>query len=163
PLSRLPPGPSLRRAGRRRSARPSGRAGRSEGPMPPMTSLLKFLAFEAAIAAFLFGPAGRVDLPWFWALLGTHFTILSVGLACVDRELLRERMAPAPGGEDRKLRLWMAPFMAGQLVIAGLDVGRFHWTGPLPAWLQGAGLAVYAAGVALTVWAMVTNRYFSPV
>src|SRR5262249_60715294 len=77
--------------------------------------------------------------------------------------LLKERLAPAPGGEDRTLRLWMAPFMAGQLVIAGLDVGRFHWTGPLPAWLQGAGLAAYAAGVGLTVWAMVTNRFFSPV
>jgi protein-S-isoprenylcysteine O-methyltransferase Ste14 len=47
--------------------------------------------------------------------------------------------------------------------IAGLDVGRFHWSDSVPPALQNVGLAVFAAGLALIIWAMRINRFFSSV
>jgi protein-S-isoprenylcysteine O-methyltransferase Ste14 len=47
--------------------------------------------------------------------------------------------------------------------IAGLDVGRFHWSDSVPLALQIAGLAIFASGLALIIWAMRINRFFSSV
>jgi protein-S-isoprenylcysteine O-methyltransferase Ste14 len=128
-----------------------------------MRALLGFLVLEGLTAAFLFGPAGRLDLPWFWAYLATHAALLGAALLAMDPSLRKERLAPAPGGQDRKLRLWMTPFLLACLVVAGLDAGRFGWTGELPWWVHAAGLALVAAGTGLVIWSMVVNRFFSPV
>ena len=53
--------------------------------------------------------------------------------------------------------------LPGQSVVAGLDVGRFHWSDGVPSAVQGAGLLAVAAALAVVVWAMVVNRFFSPV
>jgi protein-S-isoprenylcysteine O-methyltransferase Ste14 len=50
----------------------------------------------------------------------------------------------------------------GTLVVAGLDK-RWGWTPPLPLWLRIAGGLLFAAGYALVLWAMYTNKYFSQV
>ena len=53
--------------------------------------------------------------------------------------------------------------MLGQSVVAGLDVGRFHWSDGVPPAVQGAGLLAVVAALAVVVWAMAVNRFFSPV
>jgi protein-S-isoprenylcysteine O-methyltransferase Ste14 len=128
-----------------------------------MDIYLRVFLFESLMALLLFVSAGRWDLPWFWAVIGVHTTILILGFSSIDRELQHERMKPGPGGKDRLLRVFMMPFFMAHLVVAGLDVGRFHWSGPLPIGLQAAGLAVYVAAISLSVWAMLVNRFFSPV
>jgi protein-S-isoprenylcysteine O-methyltransferase Ste14 len=43
----------------------------------------------------------------------------------------------------------------------GLDVGRYHWTGPVAPWLQIAALVFVVLGYLFMAWATLTNRFFS--
>ncbi len=115
------------------------------------------------LAAVLFGSAGRLDLPFFWAYLGLVLLLPFLSLRLIDPGLLRERVQPGAGGQGRHLRLTLAPFLLAHFVVAGLDAGRFHWSGSLPVAVQVAGLAGVAAGLGLVVWSMAVNRFFSPV
>src|SRR4051794_7822274 len=116
-----------------------------------MAMILRVLMVESLLAATLFASAGRIDLPWFWAVLAVHSALLSVGMASIDPDLRRERLRPGPGGRDRYLRLIALPFLLAHLIVAGLDVGRFHWTRPMPGSVQAVALLGYAAGMALAV------------
>ncbi len=128
-----------------------------------MATVVRILTFEAMMAATLFLAAGRWDLPWFWAVLAVHSALLTFGMSSIDPALRRERLKPGPGGEDRYLRLIALPFLLAHLIVAGLDVGRSHWSGPMPVGVQAVALVGYSAGMALSVCAMLTNRFFSPV
>src|SRR3954464_1129306 len=107
--------------------------------------VLRVLIVESLLAATLFASAGRIDLPWFWAVLAVHSVLLTVGMASIDPDLRRERLRPGPGGKDRYLRLIALPFILAHLIVAGLDVGRFRWTGPMPSGVQAVALFGYAA------------------
>jgi protein-S-isoprenylcysteine O-methyltransferase Ste14 len=123
----------------------------------------RVLIFEGVLAAILFGSAGRTDLPWFWAVLALHTSLMLIAVTIIDPGLRQERLRPGPGGRDRHVRLIALPLVVAHLVVAGLDVGRFHWSGPLPVGLQATALVGYAAGISLSLWAMTANRFFSPV
>ncbi len=123
----------------------------------------RLLAVEIVLALILFGAAGRIDLPWFWATLLIHASLVQLAFLLMDPALRRERLKPKRGGRDRHFRRVAAPLIVGHLIIAGLDVGRYHWTPPLPMVVQGLGLAVYTLGVLFIIWAMTWNRFFSPV
>lgn len=115
------------------------------------------------IAALVFPAAGRIDLPFFWLAVGIPIV---VGLALgpfIDEELIRERMNPAPGGCDRHLRTLGAPLFFIMLIVAALDAGRYHWSDTVPLPLQVAGMAAFAAGLSFSAWALIVNRFFSPV
>jgi protein-S-isoprenylcysteine O-methyltransferase Ste14 len=125
--------------------------------------ILRVLAFEAAMAAIMFGSAGRWDLPWFWAVLGIHTVLMIVAVSLISPDLRKERLRPGPGGQDRRIRLFAVPMVVAHLVVAGLDAGRFGWSGQLPAAVHAAALMSYGAAMALSIWAMASNRFFSPV
>ena len=125
--------------------------------------ILGVLLMEGLLAATLFASAGRIDLPWFWAVLALHTALLLTGIHFMDPELRRERLRPGPGGRSRWVRLVALPMILGHLVVAGLDVGRFGWSGTIPLAVQAVALGGYAAGMGLSLWAMVANRFFSPV
>jgi protein-S-isoprenylcysteine O-methyltransferase Ste14 len=115
------------------------------------------------LVALLFGSSGRVDLPFLWAYVALlALGLIGVGLA-IDPELRRERMRAAPGGHDRRLRLQVLPFILAHFAVAGLDVGRFGWSGEVPLAVHLAGFAGVALGLGLIGWSMVVNRFFSPV
>src|SRR3954452_10227657 len=120
-------------------------------------------AVEAAMAVILFGSAGRWDLPWFWAVLATHAASCLTAVALIDPDLRKERLRPGPGGRDRRVRLFALPLILAHLIVAGLDAGRFGWSGHLAVPVQAAALVSYSGGMALSIWAMAANRYFSPV
>src|SRR4051812_278905 len=90
------------------------------------------LIFELLLAAILFGGAGRIDLPWYWALIGAHATLVTIGAAFIDPDLLRERRRPNNPGIDQGLRMALSIAILVHLAIAALDV-RFGWTNPAPA------------------------------
>ena len=113
--------------------------------------------------AALFASAGRWDLPWFWAYLGVFGASAVIGLLLVDPSLVRERLRPGPGGEDHAAALIVVPVWVAQHVVAGLDVGRHHWTDTVPPMLQAIALAGIAVAMAVTIWAMAVNRFFSSV
>jgi hypothetical protein len=121
------------------------------------------LVLTAAGAAILFGAAGRWDLPIFWAYLALLLlTILHVALTA-DLDLIRERLRP--GGESRDnlrlLRLLALLLLGGHWIIAGLDVGRYHWSDTIPTAARVAGLVGMALAIALVRWAQNVNRFFS--
>lgn len=128
-----------------------------------MRLFIRLVILELLLAAILFGSAGRFDLPWFWALIGVHVLLMSAAIGSIEPDLMRERFRPAPGGEDRSLRWLMMPFLVAQLIVAGLDAGRFGWSGQVPLVVHGAGLFLYVSGMALAMRAMIVNRFFSPV
>jgi protein-S-isoprenylcysteine O-methyltransferase Ste14 len=115
------------------------------------------------VGALLFGCAGRWNLLPFWAYLGVWAAaILAVPLV-TDPTLLKERLRPGPGGQDYMTLIVVSPCWLGQHAVAGLDVGRFHWSDGVPLAVQVIGLLAMIAGMAVTVWAMAVNRYFSSV
>ncbi len=125
--------------------------------------ILRVMIMECLLAAILFASAGRLDLPWFWAVLALHTALVLTGIHFIDPELRQERLRPGPGGRSRQVRMLALPMILAHLMVAGLDVGRFGWSGPMPAAMQGAALVGYAAGTVLSLWAMAANRFFSPV
>jgi len=48
------------------------------------------------------------------------------------------------------------------LAVAALEVGRFHSLRPVPVAMRGSGLILFVAAMALEMWAMVANPFFSP-
>src|SRR5947209_12268010 len=132
--------------------------------MPRQTyPLLEWLIVTVLVAVILFGCAGRWDLPLFWAYLGVFAApFLVFALTMYDPDLARERLRPGPGGKD-----WLfvvgRSFVPAHWAVAGLDVGRFHWSDTVPFGVQVAGLAGFAASFGVILWAAAVNRFFSPV
>jgi protein-S-isoprenylcysteine O-methyltransferase Ste14 len=130
---------------------------------PLLLGLVGGLAFLALMAVTLFGCAGRWDLPMFWAYLGVWAAQFLIATFVADPTLAKERLRPGPGGKDYLSLFVVTPLWAGQHAIAGLDVGRFHWSDSVPPAVQVIGLAVMAAGMSVTTWAVAVNRFFSSV
>ncbi len=121
-------------------------------------------AFMALLGAILFVPAGRWDLPLFWAHLSVFGASTVVGSFVCDPTLLKERLRPGPGGNTQEAALITAvaiPLWLGMYVVAGLDVGRCHWSDTVPLAVQVGGLVALAAGVAVVTWAAAVNRFAS--
>jgi hypothetical protein len=121
----------------------------------------------AVLAVILFGAAGRLDWVWGWVYLAIYLAGTLVNawfLLRRDPELVAERGQPGemPGWDKALGGLWsLAQFVLLPLV-AGLDE-RFGWTGQVGLAWHVAGVIVFAAGLALFGWAMITNAYFSTV
>jgi protein-S-isoprenylcysteine O-methyltransferase Ste14 len=128
-----------------------------------LLSVFRGVTFVAFLGACLFVSAGRWDMPWFYAYLGVWAAAMVAGSFLIDPTLVQERLRPGPGGKDYGTVVVLSALMLGQSVVAGLDVGRFHWSDGVAPVVQGAGLIALAAALAVVVWAMAVNRFFSPV
>jgi protein-S-isoprenylcysteine O-methyltransferase Ste14 len=117
----------------------------------------------AMIGAILFLVAGRYDLPWFWAYVGVFGLFSSVGWLLLDPDLIRERLRPGKGSRDAGTVQLGKLFSMAHFVIASLDVGRFHWSDNVPAWLQGTALTLFAASGVAALWTMIINPFFASV
>jgi len=127
-----------------------------------MRTIFFLLGFFGVMTGTFFGSAGRWDLPLAWGCLGVYAAFMVLAQLLMDPELRRERMKPAPGGIDRRIRWVMLPFMLSYWVVAGLDI-RWHGSEIIPQGWQVLGLAGLAASLGLALWALTQNRFFSPV
>jgi len=122
------------------------------------------VVYLVAMAATLFGAAGTFAVPMFWAYL-VLFAVLCVGASAavylLSPDLVRERVRPGEGEQDRVTVRALNLLMFAQFLLAGLDVGRLHWSATVPFPLQILGLIGFAIGMGLTTWAMLVNRFFS--
>src|SRR5271157_6629967 len=120
--------------------------------------------YLVAMAAVLFGAAGTLAVPLFWAYL-VLFAVLcltaSAAVYLLSPDIVRERVRPGEGEQDRVTVRALNLLMFAQLLLAGLDVGRLHWSATVPFPLQILGLIGFAIGMGLTTWAMLVNRFFS--
>lgn len=122
---------------------------------------IRLLVFPVLIGAVLFGSAGRLDLPFVWAYIGVLVISSLVARFTIDPGLLQERLRPGPGSKDR-LTPWLAlPFVVVHWIIAGLDVGRFHWSDAIPGAVQAVCVGGLAASLGIAIWAMNVNPFFS--
>ncbi len=120
--------------------------------------------YLVAMAAVLFGAAGTLAAPLFWACLALFAALCLTASAAVyllSPDLVRERVRPGEGEQDRVTVRALNLLMFVQLLLAGLDVGRLHWSATVPLPLQILGLIGFAMGMGLTTWAMLVNRFFS--
>jgi protein-S-isoprenylcysteine O-methyltransferase Ste14 len=125
-----------------------------------MRMAFRIVLLESLLAALLFTSAGRLDLPWFWAMLAVHSLMVSAMMYLIPPDLRQERMQPGAGEQDRHLRLLLIPPLLLHLVVAGLDA-RFGWSpdpGPL---VRTIGLVGVVASLAVAIWAMHANRFAS--
>lgn len=113
----------------------------------------------------LFGSAGRLDLPMFWAYLVVGLAIGLAGILMMARrspDLIQYRTRlGASDIPDGLYRLALGLGYSSHFVIAGLDAGRFHWSGPTPLPIQMVGLLGYAIGTAFSTWASLVNPFFT--
>jgi hypothetical protein len=124
--------------------------------------IFQSLIFCAIIGVVLFGSAGRFDIAPFWEYLFVCSVSFVVAAFVIDPALFQERVRP--GGQPLKLRYYalLVPLLV-HWGIAGLDVGRFHWSDSVPPALQLGALAIFAFALGLMIWAMRVNRFFSSV
>jgi protein-S-isoprenylcysteine O-methyltransferase Ste14 len=128
-----------------------------------LSGLVAGLVSTAVVAAILFGAAGRLDVPAFWAYVGVWAAAAFVGAAALDPDLIRERLLPGPGARDVGMTALFVPVALAQFVVAGLDVGRFHWSDGVSPALQAIGLVLVAAALGVSIWAASVNPFFSSV
>jgi protein-S-isoprenylcysteine O-methyltransferase Ste14 len=127
---------------------------------PPGSLLAQAFGFPLLIALILFAAAGRIGLPLYWVYVAIMTAVSVGGLFMIGEDLARERMRP--GGEPPPWSLRLAfSLCVLHWAIAGLDRGRFHWSARLPFWLRLVALAVFAVGLALSMWAVYINPFFS--
>jgi protein-S-isoprenylcysteine O-methyltransferase Ste14 len=128
-----------------------------------LIALLGGAGIAVVLGGILFGSAGRMDLPTFWAFIGLWTAAMVIGGLLADPTLARERIRPGPGGKDYLVAILMIPVWLGQFVVAGLDMGRFHWSDSVPLAVQVLALVAMAGGLAVVTWAVAVNRFFSSV
>lgn len=112
----------------------------------------------------LFGAAGRLNLPMVWTYLLVTLVLNLLGNRLIhwrNPGLLQERRSPGQGDQDRLTRRAFPILLIAHWIIAGLDIGRFHWSGSLPIPIQIAGLLGFTAGSWLFLWAAYVNQFFS--
>jgi len=113
-----------------------------------------------------FVSAGRLDLyqPWFYFGIIFVYSILNLAaLAEFSPELLKQRLLRKREGS----KLWDEVLMRACNImlmfvlpfIAGLDVGRFHWSS-LSIYYVPLGFVLFIVGGFLTTRAMVENPHF---
>lgn len=114
----------------------------------------------ALLGGTLFLAAGRFDLPFFWAILVVWVGSTAVIGLVMDRDLMRERSQFGRRREGRLLQIFGLPGVVAPFLLAGLDVGRFHWTDTVPVGVQIGGLVLTGIGFGLIGWSMWVNRFF---
>jgi protein-S-isoprenylcysteine O-methyltransferase Ste14 len=127
---------------------------------PRLKVALASLVFPAVVGGIVFAAAGRLGLPFVWAilcLLAAFFLALAV---FADLGLLQERVAPGAGNRDRVTRLAGIALLIAHWVMAGLDAGRLRWT-PVVWPIQLTGCVAYPAALAIVFWAMKANPFYS--
>ncbi|MGH9446810.1 MAG: methyltransferase family protein, partial [Terriglobia bacterium] len=123
--------------------------------------LARWLLSVSVLSGMLFACAGRIHAPIIAAYLAVF---AGTGLATVlvtEVSQDSERRKPDPAESHPGSRVAASILFLTTVLIAALDVGRFHWIQPLSEPTQITGLAVLIPAVALQVWAMAVNSFFS--
>ncbi len=131
-----------------------------------LLQLIFVVVYHAIVAAILFASAGRADLPFFWLYVLVMGTITMVAALAVQQrnpDLIREQMQPGQGNQDKMtVPLFVVSFLI-HWIIAGLDVGRYHWLSSVPVGLQIVGLIGFGVGFSLVAWSTIINQFYSSV
>lgn len=120
-------------------------------------------AIVMAVAFFL--AAGRLDIFRAWLFFGIYLAGAIVGAVIMWK--LAPELANQRAFVKKGTKTWDKYFLATYFpvsllvfpVVAGLDVGRFHWS-ELGIPYAIAGIVLYLVCFVLAYWAMVMNEHF---
>ncbi len=129
------------------------------------------LLFMPAFALIFWLSAGRWDLPFAWAYWGMWIAWCMTALVLLAvsknfRALAKERGQPGPGSIEKNLPVLIVlsiTVLVSHWVVAGLDVGRFHWSDTVPFGLRILGVLCILFGMSWNTWAGLKNRFASTV
>ena len=128
-----------------------------------LQALTKFVLGVAVVGALLFVPAGTLDYPQAWWLVGLLFVpmlIAGVVLLCRQPELLRRRLkAKEEQKEQKRVVALSGLIFVVMFVVAGLGY-RFGWY-MLPEWTIYPAAVLFVAGYALYAEVMRENVWLS--
>lgn len=143
------------------SAPANGKSGRAAAVALRLATVLLMLALQSAL---LFGSAGRLEWTWAWIFLAVNLAVLLANGFFLRRkpDVIAERGRPGEYKTWDKIvgGFWALFYYLAVPVVSGLDF-RFGWTRGLGTAWNVAGGVVFAAGMALFSWAMITNAFFS--
>lgn len=126
--------------------------------------LLKLLArwatISVSISLLAFAAAGTLQISSLRNYLATFATFLLATMMSVDPGLARERSCGAEKGTPGRFAAGLL-FLA-TLALAAFEVGRLHFFRPVPPAMRVGGLVAFAVAMALNMWAMIVNPFFSP-
>lgn len=127
--------------------------------------LIFILIYLTFLFAIFFIAAGTSNIPSAWVSLGAYSIISIINVFLVDPDLVSERMQMGGKGVNQKDRILASVSFAFltpiTLIIAGLDIGRFHWTQSYSLFIQVVAILLYILGNLFARWAMGCNKYFS--
>jgi protein-S-isoprenylcysteine O-methyltransferase Ste14 len=94
------------------------------------------------------------------ALVGTTLSHL---LMPADSDLAERRVREASSGQvwDKQLLGVLSVVNMAMFVVAGMDSGRFMWSGPVPLWATIAGAVLMLGGQVIFAIARRENAFFS--
>jgi len=118
--------------------------------------------------AIFFISAGHIRLLRPWVFFGASFAQYIVSTAVqykLNPDLLVQRLKRKREGsklwDEILMRLSNLTVLIAIPVIAGLDIGRFHWSG-LDVQFAVMGFVFFIGSTLLLNWAMIVNPHFEP-
>jgi len=130
-----------------------------------LVALGETLASTIFLGGLFFISAGRLDLPMVWVYFAAYLMTGVVNFSLISRrspDLLKYRTRIGRSDvPDQLYRLALALGFPAHYVIAGLDVGRFHWSDTIPLAVQIVGLVGFVAGIGVGIWAELSNPFFT--
>ena len=136
--------------------------------MPPLrhdegTKLTRWAIVSLLAGAIPMAIAGEFDSVYLWALAIECSAVAFFAVHTISPELARERYHPPNAGLDGTALRWVRLIALTTVAFALLDSGRWHLSSPMPGGWRIAGLMAFFTGIALFVYAMSVNRFFSSV
>ena len=129
--------------------------------------ILSCLMLSIQITIF-FISAGHFDIPRAWLFFSVTFVYLIVSTTALFKlnpELLVQRLKRKREGsklwDEILVRVCNLTVLIVVPAIAGLDVGRFHWSN-IDVHFAVVGLVLFAISTVILNWAMIANPYFEP-
>jgi protein-S-isoprenylcysteine O-methyltransferase Ste14 len=127
------------------------------------------LVFFLIVGSAFFGSYGGFGWWEAWLLVGLWVLYFSLMLTVVRKTnpgVVEERSQSLEKISQRWDRAIIGTYQVISLslyVIAGLDVGRFGWSGGLPDWLKWLGFSLSLFVYLISFWAIISNPFASGV
>ena len=125
--------------------------------------LARWAFFSLLAAVIPMALAGEPGSPYLWALAAACSAVALFAVHTISPELARERYHPPNPGLDGATLPWVRLLAFATIAFALLDSGRWHFSAPMPAAWRVGGLITFFTGLAMFVYAMSVNRFFSSV
>jgi len=122
----------------------------------------QLMLVDTLTGLFLFVGAGTIRWTYAWAYIALCWLVTLAAPFVAPLELLAERGSRKENVEkwDKVIAKLLALSGFSIYLTAGLDF-RWHWTSEWGSLTHIGAILLFILGFALTVWAMVANRFFS--